>query len=302
MAATASTSAPVAAPRVSLGMPAYNSAAWIASAIESLLSQTFQDLELIISDNASTDGTFDICERFARADPRVRLLRNDRNIGANLNYVTVLQAATGKYFKWASSSDLCSARFVETCVAALDSDPTAVLACPRTYIFENTVDMAVPYEHDIELISEDPAKRYIDLINTLALNNVFNGLIRRSSLQRASPHGVYMCADVVLMSELALMGKFLRIDEPMFFRRMSLETATAMKSRRDIDLHLVPTAQGPLRWQYWRYHFGLVRAIRFCRFPSRGWFRALGFGLMNAAWSRQALARDAWRSLRHMDW
>jgi glycosyltransferase involved in cell wall biosynthesis len=94
------------APTVTVGMPAYNAAPWIGASIESILGQSFRDFELVISDNASTDATFAICQRYASADARVRVIANPHNIGANRNYVAVLRASRGRYFKWASSNDL----------------------------------------------------------------------------------------------------------------------------------------------------------------------------------------------------
>ena len=107
---------------------------------------------------------------------------------------------------------------------------------------------------------------------------------------------------MVLASELALMGRFLRIDECLFYRRMSIETATKLMSAREVDLHIIPTARAPLRWQSWRYQFGLLRATRFAGFPRRDWFRAVGYCLRALVWSRRKLALDALRSLRPMTW
>jgi glycosyltransferase involved in cell wall biosynthesis len=283
---------------LSVGMPAYNSANWIEAAISSILSQTMTDFELIVSDNASTDGTYEICERIARQDPRVRLLRNAVNIGANRNYCAVLDAARAKYFKWAASSDWCAPTFFEKCVAALERDPDAVLAAPRTAFFDRSIETAQPSTADLDLESTVPAERYIELLSTGGLNNAFNGVIRRDALLRASRLGVYMSADVVLMSELALMGKFVLLDEHLFFRRMAVETATKLKSDREIEKHLIPTARAPLRWQQWRLHFGLLRATRFAGFPSRSWFVAANYALRAMFWSRRRLALDAWQSMR----
>src|SRR5688572_28453549 len=103
-------------PRVSIGMPVYNAQSWVAESIESILRQTFADFELIISDNASTDRTYEICAGFARSDPRVRLSRHVLNVGAIRNYRAVLASAHGEYFKWASSNDLFAPSFVAKCV------------------------------------------------------------------------------------------------------------------------------------------------------------------------------------------
>jgi hypothetical protein len=224
------------------------------------------------------------------------LLRNAVNIGANRNYCAVLDVARAKYFKWAASSDWCAPTFLEKCVAALERDPDAVLAMPRTALFEQSIEEAQLCTADLNLPSSAPAQRYIQLLSTGGLNNAFNGVIRREALLRASRLGVYMMADVVLMCELALMGKFVLLDEHLFFRRMAAETATKLKSDREINLHL--TARAPLRWQQWRLHFGLLRATRFAGFPSRSWFAAANYALRAMFWSRRRLALDAWQSMR----
>ena len=89
-------------------MPVYNGARYLASAIESILGQTFTDFELIISDNASTDDTPIICLRYAALDERIRYVRNDRNMGASWNYNRVYALARAPYFKQAAHDDLCA--------------------------------------------------------------------------------------------------------------------------------------------------------------------------------------------------
>jgi glycosyltransferase involved in cell wall biosynthesis len=289
---------PMPAPKVSVGMPAYNSSSWIEMAISSILGQTFSDLELIISDNASTDGTYEICERLARRDSRVRLLRNPVNIGANRNYLAVLDAARAPYFKWATSSDWCAPTFLERCIAALEREPRAVLACPRTLAFEDSPATGLPVPANLDLSSAESAERFIELLSKPGLNNAVNGVIRRAALLRASRLGVYMGADIVLMAELALMGKFVLIPEDLFYRRMIAQTATKLKSAEEMERHLVPTARAPLKWQHWRYHLGLLNATRFGGFPGRNWFAAVSYALRAVVWARQRLVRDAWFSLR----
>lgn len=290
------------APAVSVGMPVYNSAAWIEGAVASILGQSHRDLELIISDNASTDDTFEICERLARADSRVRLLRNPRNIGANRNYLAVLHAARGAYFKWASSNDICARTFIERCVAALASDPSAVLACPRTWLFEDSIETARPYDRDFEIASPQPAVRFVTLLNALALNNVFNGVMRRSALTEVATMGSHMAADVALMAELALKGRFVLVDERLFYRRMSPETATKLKGAREVDQHLVPHARKPLRWQYWRFHLALLRAAVRSAPAGRSWFEATSYALRAMLWSRHDLAHDIRSAMQRTAW
>ena len=110
-----------ASPRVSIGMPVYNGADHVAKAIQAILSQTFEDFELVISDNASSDGTDQICRRYAALDPRIRYCRNDHNLGAAANYNRVFELARAEYFKWAAHDDLYAPEYLERCVAELDS-------------------------------------------------------------------------------------------------------------------------------------------------------------------------------------
>jgi glycosyltransferase involved in cell wall biosynthesis len=115
-------------PRVSIGLPVYNGERFLKDALDSILSQTYRDFELIISDNASSDHTEEICRRYAARDERVRYYRYDNNVGAARNFNRVFQLSRGEYFKWAAHDDICSPGFLQRCVKILDSD-TAVVVC-----------------------------------------------------------------------------------------------------------------------------------------------------------------------------
>src|SRR5262245_34163763 len=109
--------------KVSIGLPVYNGDNFIRQTIESYLSQTFEDFELIISDNASTDRTEEICRTFAVQDRRVRYTRNKENIGLARNYNQVFTMSCGEYFKWADHDDMCRPTFLMKCVQALEEHP-----------------------------------------------------------------------------------------------------------------------------------------------------------------------------------
>ncbi|MCC6007831.1 MAG: glycosyltransferase [Rhodobacteraceae bacterium] len=108
------------APRVSIGMPVHNGARYLRGAVESFLAQSFTDFELIISDNASTDRTEAIAREFARNDPRIRYIRQARNIGAVANFAFVLHEARGEFFQWAAHDDLYAKKFLEATVSVMD--------------------------------------------------------------------------------------------------------------------------------------------------------------------------------------
>jgi glycosyltransferase involved in cell wall biosynthesis len=99
--------------KVSIGMPVYNGEPFIHEALTSLLAQSFTDFELIIYDNASTDGTETICREFAAKDARVRYLRHEHNLGAYDNFLMVFDEAVGKYFMWAAADDIWAPDWIE---------------------------------------------------------------------------------------------------------------------------------------------------------------------------------------------
>lgn len=120
------------APKVSIGVPVYNGAATLSAALDSLLRQSFADFEIIISDNASTDRTADICKGYVNQDARVRYVRQSSNIGVELNFKYVLDQARAPYFMWAACDDIRSPEFLEENVRFLDAHPGYVAStCPN---------------------------------------------------------------------------------------------------------------------------------------------------------------------------
>jgi glycosyltransferase involved in cell wall biosynthesis len=113
------------APLVSIGVPVFNAERWLHRALDSLLAQQHDHLEIIICDNASQDGTAAICHEYARRDPRIRFIDNGRNLGAMANFSRVLSLATGQYFMWAAADDWWAPAFVSKSVAELEAHPDA---------------------------------------------------------------------------------------------------------------------------------------------------------------------------------
>ena len=107
-------------PLVSIGVPVFNGAATLERALDSLLSQDYGNLEIIISDNASTDHTQQICEAYVRRDPRIRYHRAARNFGSPWNFNRVVELSSGQYFMWAAHDDERASSYVSECVARLE--------------------------------------------------------------------------------------------------------------------------------------------------------------------------------------
>ncbi|QEO08634.1 glycosyltransferase family 2 protein [Protaetiibacter larvae] len=122
-------------PRVSIVVPAYNNGAYIARTMDSILAQTFTDLEIIVADHTSTDDTAEVLARYAD-EPRLTLLTTPAGGGAVRNWNTVSQAATGEFVKLVCGDDLIHPELVAAQVEALDAAPTAVLSASRRDIVD----------------------------------------------------------------------------------------------------------------------------------------------------------------------
>lgn len=144
-------------PLVTVGLIAYNRDTLIGKSIRSLLSQSYSNIELIISDDASTDSTKKICEKYAGKDKRIKYYQQKRNLGLAGNSNFVLKKARGKYFVWASDDDLWHKDFIKTLVGLMEKNENAVLAMSNFYLFNEAKKQYADYPFkknlsDLELI------------------------------------------------------------------------------------------------------------------------------------------------------
>ena len=248
-------------PTVSIGVPVYNGEQHVGAALDSLLSQSCGDLELIVSDNASTDSTWEICEGYARRDPRVRMFRQPRNGGVAANWNFVARQARGRFFKWASASDLCAPMSIERCLEAM-SDDTVVLAFGHTSFIDDGGREVSVYDKDFAVLQDRPSDRFAQISRYLRVNNAVNGLIRLDALRKTRMHRAYPHSDLVLMAELALYGRFVLLPEVLLYRRTGPEHTTGMRTAEAVDRMFRPTARRPLLFLNTRRHAdALIRAL-----------------------------------------
>ena len=129
---------------VSIGMPVFNDKAFLDKALKSIMNQSYSNFELILSDDCSSDGSAQICKKYALKDSRIKYKRQEHNIGISRNMEFLLQQAIGDYFMWAANDDLWHPDFILLHVNTLENSPTAVVAfCPYHFIDEN--DNVLPY-------------------------------------------------------------------------------------------------------------------------------------------------------------
>ncbi len=215
-----------------MGLYVYNGELHLPATIDSLLSQTMGDFVLNISDNASTDGTEEICRSYEAADPRVQYLRHGENRGPtwNSNFVAQVSPET-EYFKWCAHDDVYDATYLELCVAELEKQPEIVACHSRTrYINERGEELMRSYR---QLEFTDP-RPWVRLQQVLLRAHDFSysfAVIRRPALQRIRPLQPVFAADAVVLAELAFQGPFGLVPEHLFANRMHPKRATAVISR-----------------------------------------------------------------------
>lgn len=205
-------------PRVSIGLPVFNGEKYIKQALDSILAQTYQNFELIISDNASTDETQQICREYAKKDSRIRYYRNAKNIGAARNFNRVFELSSGEYFKWAAYDDVLAPEFLSRCISVLDQDSSVVLCHSKTgCIDENGVFLGID-DHETINDLRKPHERFGVILNRNLCWMIF-GVIRADVLRMTRLMGDYIRADWNLLAEISLYGRLYEVPEVLFFRR-----------------------------------------------------------------------------------
>ena len=205
-------------PRLSVGLPVYNSSAYVAESIEAILGQTFTDFDLIISDNASTDDTGDICRRYLKQDPRIRYFRQPRNIGLSPNHNFCVEQSEAELFKWAAGDDLYARDLLEKCVAALDENPKVVLAHSWTAMIDGNGDVFQANSYPLRTSAPRAPERFRSLLNDSGGDDD-GGVIRREVLLKTAMKESYHHADRTFIAELSLYGPFYQEPDWLYFRR-----------------------------------------------------------------------------------
>lgn len=292
-------------PRVSLGLPVFNGERFLAQAIDSILSQTFTDFELIITDNASTDATREIAELYSRSDDRIRYLRNPANIGAGPNFDRAFAESTGEYFKWVAHDDLHHPEFLERTVAILDERADAVVAYTKVDVIDDQGNTIEGYDFEVRGDGDSPEERLRWQIRGHQCYEIF-GLIRRDalvhpSLSGRSLMGEHFAGDAVLLIRLGLIGKLVELPQVLFYSRRHETQSESM--RNDVQSYsewFSPESSGRIVFPYWRVFAEYVRSILNAPLSTAQRFRCSRSVIWWFAARRKLLMRDAIRGLTTM--
>lgn len=255
-----------AAPRLSIGLAVYNGENYLAESLDALLGQSYEDFELIISDNASTDGTADICHQYKNKDSRIRYIRQRRNIGLAPNHNVVFNQASGELFKWASHDDLYAPDLLQRCVEALDENPHVVLAHSWTAIVDGSGTITEKLEYPLTTASLRAPERFRSMLFANGGDDVY-GVVRTNVLRRTALHGSHHHADRTITTEIALQGPFYQVQDWLYFRRDHPEreerACPTVRTRcANMDPRRADRLRHPAVRLYGEYILAYVAAIR----------------------------------------
>lgn len=222
-------------PKVSIGLPVYNGEKFIEKRIESIISQTFRDIELIISDNSSTDMTYTICQKYAKIDNRIKLIRQLKNIGAVDNFNFVLQEARGDYFMWVAVDDIILPTFIEKNFQVLEKNPNIVCSISKMKLFGETTDslkiklndsMVTKLLKKIKMrighLDTYPAsgpykKRIREYLKDLRHNQIFYGMYRTDLIKKSHVRDHFLGVEACTTLSLLKFGELYVVDEVLLY-------------------------------------------------------------------------------------
>lgn len=285
-------------PIVSIGLPVYNGENFVAEAIESVLAQTYEAWELIISDNCSSDGTEAICRRYADAEDRIRYVRQAENLGALPNFNSVVAQARGSYFKWCAHDDLMLPTFLERCMERLQADPGLAWVHARSDMIDEQhrsfLTLLPPDDEHVEpdgqggikwkgvprpdMDSSDPVARFRSVILGTNWCVDIYGVFPLDQLRQTRLIESYYGSEKVLLGELALRGRYEEIPETLFFKRVHEAASANLKSsseQSDFVGRKQTRSRMPARLAILLGHLGSVR-----RTPLTPWQRLRGYGVV----------------------
>lgn len=204
--------------RLVIGLPVYNGENYLAEAIESILGQTFTDFSLLISDNASTDATEEICRRYAAQDSRIEYLRQPKNIGAGPNFNAAFRPGSAPYFKWAAHDDVLMPEYLAKCIELLDRDPSLSIAHSPAADIDAEGKQVGTYDYEMRLDGDTPSERFWKLLWTGYFTEVF-GVFRSDCVARSPLMGSYVGGDRNFMADMLFQGNVGYVEEYLFLRR-----------------------------------------------------------------------------------
>ena len=280
-------------PLITVGLPVYNSERYLRQSLDSLLAQSFSNFVLVISDNASTDNTAQICRNYAAMDSRIQYHRNEANIGNPRNFNQVAGLAKTRYLKWSTADDFWEPSFLERALEVMERDPAIALCYPQAVLVDAEGRNPKNYDDVLHLLQDDPADRFIAVLDKIKLAHQHLGLIRMSHLQKTQLLGAYVASDINLLAELSLYGKFFELPYRLYFRRFHQDSGSWKRGDAQHEARRYH-ASGARRTGFnkWRRHFGAFAAMQKAPLPLNSKMRLYRHLWRQLIWDRRDLGAE----------
>jgi glycosyltransferase involved in cell wall biosynthesis len=222
-----------AKPKVSVGIPTFNRGADLMKTVETVLRQDYPNLEIIISDNASTDNTNTLCRKMALDDTRITYIRQSHNQGPTANFREVLARSSGDYFMWLGDDDWIDRSYVSLCLNALLEHEDYSLVCGLSKYHQDCHEAFAGETIDLEQTS--PFLRMIKYFAMVGRNGTFYGLMRRRQISRITLRNI-MGGDWLFIAAIAFMGKIKTLREVSIHRHLGGATVSYFKMADRLSL------------------------------------------------------------------
>ena len=252
------------APLVSVGLPVYNGEEHLSQILDALVAQDFEDFEVVISDNASEDGTEEIARAYGSSDARIRYHRNERNLGLARNFNRAFELSRGTYFKWTAHDDWHPEQTLRACSDALEGDPSAVLCATGVAIMDDEGQIFDEWRPTVDLESPQPQVRFHRLIWSLGETHLLFAMMRASALRRTPLIRSYLGSDRVMLAQMALMGPIVQLPEILHHYRqprLRPEARQRPADRPRPSVILDPANRDRLPLRTWRLCYEHLRLV-----------------------------------------
>jgi glycosyltransferase involved in cell wall biosynthesis len=232
-------------PLVTIGIPVYNAEKYLQQALNSVISQEYLNLEIIICDNASTDTTQSICQDFIKLDDRIRYHRHSYNIGTIANFNYVLDIANGEFFTWLAHDDFFAQTYISKCVDRLMSQPQLIGCCSEIeFINEDGSPRSswTQYYQNIDCSDKNIVSRVREITSRVGWYAIYS-IFRTKILRQIDRHQSRYAADVMMLIELLIIGEIDKVPEHLFYYRVSDIDKTPDDYSRALGLDADTTAE-----------------------------------------------------------
>jgi len=280
--------------KVIIGLPVYNAEKYLEAAIESHLSQSFGDFDLVISDNGSTDATPDICSDYAGKDKRIKYLRSPENRGILWNHRRVFDAieSPDQYFRWAGGDDIMEPGLLLAMVEVLNTRPEVEAVVPGVKNIDEHGEIDGSMARTLDLQSCDVFERAHEVLVASYQHVVAYGLLRSSTLRLMRTRPNYPGWDPIFIWELALRGQIVQPAGPVLLRRFHPGSISRVKTVKEMRKWVEPNSKVGLSFPHWKWAYERVRALIASPMSTRDRLRIGTFLARYTITGRTSLARD----------